>query len=345
MKTIIKITSTLVGLIALYFIFMTVTDYKPKEIISLTADQTITNSITKDSIQVTTFNIGYATLDENADFFMEGGKQSKAESKDVVLNNLEKITSFLLEQDSDIYLLQEVDQKSLRTKNVNQYDYLRENFNKYESIYAVNYKVPWVPVPIFKPYGYVNSGIVMLSKFQGISNRYQFPGEEAWPRQLALLDRCFTETRYDYHNQELIVLNVHMSAYDSGGVIREQQVKYLKEHLEKLRQDNAYVIVGGDFNHELPGTNADDFNTGPKPDWLKTMDTDFEGYSWYVDNKQPTSRSMEQPYKKGENYECIIDGFLLSDNIEVTRVTHHNLEFKNSDHNPVTIECILKKTP
>lgn len=69
MKTIIKITSTLVGLIALYFIFMTVTDYKPKEIISLTADQTITNSITKDSIQVTTFNIGYATLDESADFF------------------------------------------------------------------------------------------------------------------------------------------------------------------------------------------------------------------------------------------------------------------------------------
>ncbi|MCH4889277.1 endonuclease/exonuclease/phosphatase family protein [Acidaminobacter sp. JC074] len=341
MKTIFKILIILVGLIALYLLLMTLTDFKPDEIISLKTDQQTDKVIDNKQLKITTFNIGYATLDENADFFMEGGKQSKAESKEVVMSNLEKIVDFLKNEESDIYLLQEVDKKSLRTKNINQYDYIKESFSDYESTYAVNYKVPWVPVPVLKPYGYVDSGIVVLSKYQGIANRYQFPGEEAWPRQLALLDRCFTETRYPYKNKEVIVLNVHMSAYDSGGVIREQQVAYLKEHLEELKSENAYVIIGGDFNHELPGTNADDFNDIPKPDWLKTMDTSFEGYSWYVDNTQPTSRSMETPYVKGQNYECIIDGFMLSDNIELVTITHHDLEFKNSDHNPVSIEIKL----
>lgn len=324
-----------------YLGFMTLTDYKPAEIIELEVHNR-QDDFKSDTLRITTFNIGYATLDESADFFMEGGKQSRAKSKEQVTSNMTAITNFLLSQKSDIILLQELDLKAMRSKWVNEYQMMKDQLTDYSSSFALNYKVPWVPVPLLKPYGYVESGISIFSKLDQEARRYQFPGNEPWPRQLALLDRCFIESTMTYKGQDITVLNVHMSAYDAGGTIREQQVAYLKNYLEDLRLQGQFVIVGGDFNHELPGTDADNFNSTSKPDWLKTMTTDFEGYTWYVDPSQPTSRSMEQPYVKGQNYECIIDGFMVSDNLEVLGVTHHNLNYKNSDHNPVTIEISLK---
>lgn len=341
MKIIKRILIIPVLIVSIYLLGMTITDYRPEERIELSPYQESSHILDTDSLKITTFNIGYGVLDQNADFFMEGGKQSKAINQSTVKGNINSIITFLKTLESDIYLLQEVDYKAMRSKNINEVDIFINEFPNFEATYAVNYNVPWVPVPLHDPYGYVNSGLLTISRYQGKSTRYQFPGEEAWPRQLALLDRCFTETRYKYLDYEVIVLNVHMSAYDAGGEIREQQVAYLKTYLEQLQQENAFVIVGGDFNHELPGTNSNDFNTKDKPEWLKSMDTNFEGYNWQVINTQPTSRSMEQPYTKGQNYECIIDGFLVSDNIKVLNITTHNLDYKNSDHNPVTIECLF----
>lgn len=44
---------------------------------------------------------------------------------------------------------------------------------------ALNYKTPWVPVPILKPHGTVNAGLVNLSKYKiNSATRYQYPGKE-----------------------------------------------------------------------------------------------------------------------------------------------------------------------
>ena len=48
------------------------------------------------------------------------------------------------------------------------------------------------------------------------------------------------------------------------------------------------------------------------------------------------------PYEKGVSYSAVIDGFIVSDNVEVTYVENIDLEFLYSDHNPVIIDFILK---
>lgn len=332
----------ILGIIVLYLIFMTVADYRPKEKTKLTPYQVTQNIFNQENIKLTIFNIGYGALDIQADFFMEGGKRSYGESEPVIKENIQSFIKTLTALNSDFFLLQEVDQKARRSYYVNEYNMFNEALSEYESVFATNYKVPFVPVPLTKPYGYVHSGIATFSKYSGEHTRFQFPGKEKWPRQLALLDRCFIESKYAVGDKELLVINVHMSAYDAGGTIREQQVAYLKTYLKEKYTEGAYIIVGGDFNHELPGTNSDDFNNISKPDWLKTMTESFAGMTWHVQTDQPTSRSMEQPYVKGENYECIIDGFMISDNIELIQVETHDLGFRNSDHNPVSIEIKLK---
>lgn len=334
-------------IVAGYFIYMTVTDYKPEQEITLDMidNEDKPTLDPQKTYTATTFNIGYAGLDESADFFLDGGTKSRATSKESVMANLKGISDYLIQQRSDFYLLQEVDFKATRTFKVNEYETLSTDLSGYGSTVAINYKVPWVPVPIMKPMGNVNSGLVNYSKYQmASSTRYQFPGEEPWPRQLALLDRCFIETRYPLGNgKDFILINSHMSAYDASGYIREQQVAFIQDYLATQYEEGHYILVGGDWNHELPGTDADDFNKDiPKPDWLQTMSAPFPHFNWGVDAMIPTNRSMEQAYVPGENFVSVIDGFLVSDNIQVLDVKGSDLQFKNSDHHPVTISFKLK---
>ncbi len=333
-------------LVAVYFVFMTVTDYKPDSKITLEVDQKSQQDIDSDEFKVTIFNIGYCGLDKEQDFFMDGGTGSRASSKEKVLYNLEAITSFLQQIENDFILLQEVDFDSKRTYHTNQHEKLSESFSQYSDTYAVNYDVPWVPVPITKPIGDVKSGLVTLSKYKiDSSTRYQFPGEEKWPKKLGLLDRCFIETRQKVSDdKELVIINTHMSAYDKGGFIRDQQMNFLVEYLKNEYEKGNYVVVGGDWNQELPGTDADKMNPGEeRPGWVKKIDVEFPNYVWAVDVKTPTTRNDDKPYVKGENYIAIIDGFLVSDNIEVKEVKTSDIGFENSDHNPVTLRFSLKK--
>ena len=54
------------------------------------------------------------------------------------------------------------------------------------------------------------------------------------------------------------------------------------------------------------------------------------------DDSTMTIRSTTTPYKKGESFETVIDGFFVSNNIEVISVQGHDLGFEYTDHNPAT---------
>ena len=60
-------------------------------------------------------------------------------------------------------------------------------------------------------------------------------------------------------------------------------------------------------------------------------------WQWCYDPEVPTARSNERPYIPGESYQTIIDGFLVSPNLEVTEVSAYNLGYLHSDHHPVAV--------
>ena len=55
----------------------------------------------------------------------------------------------------------------------------------------------------------------------------------------------------------------------------------------------------------------------------------------------PTARNACTEYLKNHNYTCIIDGYIVSDNIKASS-RNINTEFKDSDHNPVVLTFSLE---
>jgi endonuclease/exonuclease/phosphatase family metal-dependent hydrolase len=347
-KNLFKIFGILIGVIAIYLLFMTLTDYRPKDIISLKIENDNKEIVQKDlEISILSFNIGYCGMDKGRDFFMDGGKGSRSISEEKTLDNLFSITEFIKKANTSIVFLQEVDIDSTRSFHFDEYAYLTENLSDYSSTFALNFKVPWIPVPIHNPHGSVKSGLATYSTYKiEEANRYQYPGEYGWPKQLAMLDRCFVESRIKVDNdRELVLVNSHLSVFDDGGEIRKQQLEFLKNYITKEYEKGNYVVVGGDWNHVIQGTDPYVFKCKQKwPEWLMKIPEDFtpKGFIWASDAKVPSNRTVDIPYEKGVNFLSVIDGFLVSPNIEVKSVKGYDLGFEYSDHNPTIMEFILK---
>ncbi|MCF8366305.1 MAG: hypothetical protein K9H16_11020, partial [Bacteroidales bacterium] len=293
------------------------------------------------------WNIGYAGLGKEMDFFYDGGKQVRP-SKSLNQSYLNSILEFLGQnKEVDFILLQEVDEKSGRSYRINQVEKIAETLPKHAFSFAKNYDVPFVPVPPTNPMGLVKSGLVSFAKYTPFeSERRSFPGNYAWPTSLFMLDRCFLVQRFKTSgNTELIVVNTHNSAFDDGQ-LRKGQLDVLKKFALNEYLNGNYVIIGGDWNQNPPGFDPGQINTGnivSKNDQGNISSTLMPpGWVWAFDPLIPTNRSVVAPYQEESTLTTVIDFFLLSPNISLEKVTGINLNFESSDHNPVLIEILLK---
>lgn len=347
-KLLAWLVAVIVVLVAGLLGYASLTDYKPKpeeNLLIRHPQHTVIESFKP--ITITTMNIGYGGLDADQDFFMDGGTHSRATSKEQVETNLDTSLQVLDELNSDLYLLQEVDVKATRSYGVDEVTRISEHFPEHSSTFAYNYKAAWVPIPVFEPMGKVESGLLSLSKYQiDKQTRYDLPGKEKWPVQLFELDRAFVELRLPVDNgKELIVLNLHLSAFDKGGLIRKQQLQFLKQYIEAEQKKGSYLIIGGDWNHAIPGSDTLAVkSTQSWPDWLQSLPDDFtpDGFAWAINGKIPTVRTLDIPYQVGTNFVSIIDGFLVSPNVTVESVHTSDNQFASSDHHAVTATFKLK---
>lgn len=312
----------------------------------------------KNQFTISTYNIGFGAYDHDFSFFMDSGemkdgtkvsgKHSRAQSEDIVNRNTSGAIEELQKLNSDFYFLQEVDTDATRSYGINQKDLVENAMSSYGGIFGLAFHSAYLLYPFHEPHGSVESGLLTLSRYQVDSNmRRQYPIDNSFITKFTDLDRCFVMTRIKVlGDKELVLINSHMSAYDSGGKIRAKQLAVLNKVLEEEYAKGNYVIVGGDFNHDI----ADSVNTFAsdqvKPEWVYSLsDQDLSEHFSFVqaENKleTPTCRSSDIPYVKGVNYTVILDGFIVSDNIEAT-VKNIDTDFTYSDHNPVTMSFSLK---
>lgn len=289
------------------------------------------------------WNIGYSGLGARSDFFFDGGtgvRQSKATTEEY----LSGITGFLKEQSNvDFLLLQEVDQDSRRSWHINQEQVIRDNVKNHVSSFAVNYDCRFVPQPVSNPYGKCLGGLMSLSRFRPeLSRRLALEPDAKWPVGLFMLDRCLLEWRYPLTSgRELVVYNLHLSAYDDGSV-KQTQMDSLKAIFLREFDKGNYVVAGGDWNQAPPGY------TSPLPGLAATVQmnvpADFPsaGWQWAFDTTYPTNRKLNEPYKAGKTGTDVIDFYLVSPNVEILSVGVMNLDFAYSDHQPVKMEIGLK---
>lgn len=334
------------GILALGLVgYLTVTEYSPAY--AETADRGSVNrseSITDRSLSLLTFNTGYGALGADADLFVDGGEGVLPESEELVESNMEGIESILKLAEADFVFLQEVDVDSQRSFGTNQWLKYEYGLEDYESRFALNYSCEYVPYPWKTPMGKIQSGIATYSGYDIVSaTRYSQPNGFTWPTRVANLKRCLLVTRIPIEDseQQLVLINVHMEAYDDGE-IREEQTRQLLELVKTEYAKGNFVIAGGDFNQTFPGCDAYPV-TDPDVWAPDRLDRVSGGYYYIYDDDNPTCRLLNQPYDPDSpaTQYYVIDGFLVSPNIIVDKVETLDYEFIYSDHNPVLLDFTL----
>ncbi|MCK5163988.1 MAG: endonuclease/exonuclease/phosphatase family protein [Desulfobacula sp.] len=344
MKKLFKIIFGLVCILVLGFVglvgYATYSDFQPDPTTLVFEKQNAKAIKGQKNFNLMIWNIGYGGLSRDMDFFYDGGKQVRPE-RQIVEKNITAIEAFIARQnDIDFFLLQEVDQKSKRSRFIDEYSQIAKLFPRFHSSFGKNYDVFFVPVPPSDPLGSVLSGLQTLARFEPTSVvRHSFPGNYAWPQGLFMLDRCFLVSRYLLDTKkQLLVINTHNSAYDDG-TLRSNQMAYLKNFLITEYEKGNYVIAGGDWNQCPPGFNPE-FKRNLM-DNENRMDIGKEylpKWKWAYDQKIPTNRRLVAPYDQKTTLTTVIDFFLVSPNIEVKQVYGIHLDFEHSDHHPVKLE-------
>jgi len=353
-----------------FILTLQIFEYNPPSVESLTVegnrtDEGVNRVLLDTTYKIMTFNIGYASLSATEDFVMDGGTKGRMDSLAEVETNIAGISQILTDAEADFYFLQEVDVDSDRSYNTKQYQIFSDLLAMPITL-GYNYRCLFVPFPfqIGQMMGSVNSGIMTAANFPVASaERHQLPGSFSWPLRLANLKRCLVITRLPIagSDRELILINVHLSAYDDG-TMRIQEMAALRELAEAEYAEGNYVIIGGDFNQTFPGGVVTPGTEDQPPVYkypLKDpgfwqafeMDADWvTDHGWQfgidLDDDNPTCRLLHQAYDSlnhENNQYYLIDGFIVSPNVEIVgQVEIVEQDFRFSDHNPVVMNFSLK---
>ncbi|MDR2785963.1 MAG: endonuclease/exonuclease/phosphatase family protein [Treponema sp.] len=354
MKKAIKILCIFFGVTAalsvLFIVFLTIFEYRPQKTEAAVSVQRggVSKLSPGETLVIVSWNIGYASLDAEQDFFMDGGKRIWPKTDSRVKTNLMGIRDYIAATRADAVLIQEVDRKSLRSYYIDEVKALAESFGG-TAVYAPNFRCIFVPFPVPRFIGPVDSGLLTMSRFvTGDAERLGLTVPFKWPVRIANLKRCLLVERIPVEGTEadLVLVNLHLEAYDDGGG-RETQTRELREFLYREYRQGNYVIAGGDFNQNFPGIDEKLFalkNTGYfKPGFLS--ETDLEPrWRFAFDPQVPSSRLLNEPYSGdyADTQLYAIDGFLVSPNVEIVAVKTDDAQFRYSDHNPVVLKAALR---
>jgi endonuclease/exonuclease/phosphatase family metal-dependent hydrolase len=355
LKKIVKCIGILLLVVILlgvaFFASLMILEYKPAD--SEPAEQTWTVSETEvpaigQTLTVMTWNTGYGALGDNADFFMDGGTMVNTADKERVQQNIEGIRSEIEEISPDVVFLQEADRNSTRSHHTDMVDELANAYGG-NTAFAPNFKTWFLPYP-WPPIGKVYSGVGTMSDLTLESSvRLSLPCPYSWPVSMVNLKRCLLVSRVpiDGSDRELVLVNLHLEAYDSGeGKI--EQTKMLRTVLQEEVDKGNYVIAGGDFNQIFSNIDVSAYPVYEgtwQPGYIDVEDFG-EDLSFYTDSSSPTCRSLDKVYA-GADHDTfqyyVLDGFIVSSNLTVESVETRNLDFVNSDHNPVVIRVTLNE--
>ena len=342
--------------VAAYVLYVYLQYYRIDDGQILTVSSEKTDTVrTGKTYSVMTYNIGFGAYGPDFSFFMDSGvmdtgekktgRYGKAIDRQSVTDNIAGSVAAVRAADCDFVLLQEVDSDGSRSYHVDQVAAFTQD-PAYASVYAVNFHTAYLFWPLNDPHGKNESGILTLTKYAVSSAvRRSYPVSTSFDKFFDL-DRCFSVMYLPVSDsdRQLVLVNSHMSAYDEGGTIRAQQLAMLNAFMAAEREKGNYVIVGGDFNHDIAASDGLFPSRQQHPDWVFSLtDADLpEGFRFAAAVNAPTCRAAEIPYEKGINYTVVVDGFIVSDNVDTVSVENIDLDFRCSDHNPAVMQFVLK---
>lgn len=297
-------------------------------------------------------NLGFGAYSADYSFFMDGGTESRARSTDAVRENILGSAAAVASLAPDFILYQEVDVNGTRSHHLDERAYAvraMEGFAICE-VFAQNYDSPYLFYPLTSPHGANRSGLLTLSRFAVSSAvRRQLPVESGFMKLLDL-DRCYSVSRIDVSNgKELVLYDLHLSAYTSDGTIATEQLELLCADMLAEYEAGNYCVAGGDFNKDLLGNSGEVFgvaasegDTWAQPIPAGTIPAALTLVAPFDESAPAAScRTASEPYNIETTFRLTVDGFLVSENVGVVESTVLDTGFLYSDHNPVWLDFKL----
>lgn len=356
LKVLGTVAAILVGVVAVYVIYLFATYHRIADNLPLTVEQPAKKGADVDALAVgteytaLTYNIGFGAYTPDFSFFMDGGESSWAKSKESVLDTVQGAGDLMASLRPDFALIEEIDLDATRSYHTDEYALLKECLPEDYTVFAQNYDSAFLFYPLNQPHGSSKSGLGLFSRYPVTEAlRRSFPISTSWKKFLDL-DRCYSISRVPVEDgTELVIFTLHMSAYGNSDEIRKAQISMLCEDMEKEYAAGNYVLCGGDFNHDLK---ASEENAGECESWAypfpRSMLPEHISFAMdYLSEQErealwDSARNADMEYVPGETYTVTLDGFLISDNIECSSYENVNTGYCYSDHDPVVMKFRLK---
>ena len=206
-----------------------------------------------EQLNVVSYNIGY----------LSGLTNQQAVERNQALFEANQATAIaaLNALEPDILALQEIDFDAYRSFNRNQQYAVSAALEMAFGAIAVNWDKRYVPFPYWPPqahYRQVISGQAVLSRYPIRRNERlvleKVPTNPFYYNAL-YLDRIAQVSEIDVSGQPLIVINVHLEAFDAPTRTRQTQV--VRELAEGYAEDYPVLLLG-DFNSSLNRDEGDE---------------------------------------------------------------------------------------
>lgn len=300
--------------------------------------------------RILTYNVGFGAYRPDFSFFMDGGESSWAKSKESVEEAIRGAGELISSRKPDFVLIQELDIDATRSYHVDELEMMSEILSESASVMAVNYDSAFLMYPLTQPHGKSKSGIATFSGYPILSSvRRSLPVATSFSK-LFDLDRCYSVSRIPVSNErELILINLHMSAYTKDEAVRTGQIAMLAEEMEKECRAGNYVICGGDFNHDLKALGAPEREAlswsqpFPRESLPEQVSFALDGLTQRErDGLWDSARNADMEYVPGVTYTVTLDGFIISDNVECVRYETIPTGYEYSDHEPVEMTFRLR---
>lgn len=354
-KSLLIFLIALILIVVIYLAYVLISYNRIEDNLALNIDGQATESVAElnKSYRIVSANLGFGAYSDDYSFFMDGGTESWAYSKDAVYENITGSVNTILSVEPDFIACQEVDLNSTRSYHVNEQqlilDLLKQNnFTDCSSTFAVNYDSAFLMYPFTQPHGKSKAGELTISPIQiNSAVRRSLPIDESLSK-LIDLDRCYSKNVMEVENgKKLVLYNVHLSAYAQNPDTADNQIKMLNADMAEEFAAGNYIITCGDMNKDMLGDSSKYFGGNSDQLWAKSFNADLLDDCFTLigpidENKPvPSCRNADTPYNK-DSFVITIDGFIVSSNIEVTEANVIDSGFKYSDHNPVYMDFILK---
>lgn len=239
-----------VGVFALFFFWASSPTMGEEEYAKVITHNYNTTTDNDSIYSIVTYNIGYLSGMTN--------NRAIAKPKELFDSNLKKVLTEVKKVNPDIIALQEVDYNAARSYEINQEEKLAELGYNYVAR-GVNWDEHYVPFPYWPPsmhFGKIVSGQSILSKYNLKDYErivLERVADNPFYRDALYLDRLVQVVKVLIEEKEVVVINLHLEAFDK--ITRARQFEYVLGLFNKYKKKFPTVLLG-DFNSKARDSEA-----------------------------------------------------------------------------------------